>query len=170
MDLTSGATFSEDGRFRFRLWRRWADDAPSGGDVCFIMLNPSTADEVSNDPTVERCQRRAQRLGYGGLQVVNIFALRSTDPAGLYEDGADIGDGQENNRAICDAVAASDLVIAAWGRHGHYRRRDRAIRELLWVRGTHVFCLGTNRDGTPKHPLYLRNDCPLVPLECFPSR
>lgn len=77
----TGATFSECRRYRYRLWRYWDRSKPP---LCFLMLNPSTADDLSNDPTVERCQRRALAMGFGGLEVVNIFAFRSTDPAALY--------------------------------------------------------------------------------------
>ena len=77
---SSGAVFSECKRYRYSLWRVWNPDLP----VCmFLMLNPSTADETTNDPTVERCQRRAVQMGYGGLHVGNIFAWRSTDPTGI---------------------------------------------------------------------------------------
>lgn len=83
----SGAAFSPCRRYRYRLWRTWGDAAPA----VFVMLNPSTADEIENDPTVERCERRARAMGFGGLRVANIFSLRSTDPTALYTSDDPVG-------------------------------------------------------------------------------
>ena len=78
----SGAQFSACNRYRYRLWRIWDE---SRKPLVMVMLNPSMANADQNDPTVERCQRRALKMGFGGLRVVNIFALVSTDPAALYQ-------------------------------------------------------------------------------------
>lgn len=88
----SGAAFSPCGLYRIKLWRIWDEIKPL---VMFLMLNPSTADDIDNDPTVERCQRRAQMLGFGGLMVGNIFAYQSTDPAGLHDPEDPIGAGND---------------------------------------------------------------------------
>ena len=76
-DAASVAIYSDCERYRYSLTRVWDE---TGGKVHFVMLNPSTATEVQNDPTVERCERRARALGYGAFRVTNIFAWRDTDP------------------------------------------------------------------------------------------
>lgn len=150
---SSGARFSPCGRYRYALWRVWDERLPV---ATFVMLNPSTADEATNDPTVERCQRRAAALGCGGLRVANIFALRSTDPSVLYESGDPIGPG--NDAAIAEAVRDAGIVVCAWGTHGGLRDRGDAVRVLLLSLGITPLCLGTNADGSPKHPLYVGYD------------
>ena len=146
----TGAVFTPCKRYRYRLWRTWdATKKP----IVFLMLNPSIADENQNDPTVERCQRRAMAWGYGGLQVVNIFALVSTDPQGLY--ACDDPVGPENNAAILEAVKDAGMVVCAWGTHGEHVNRAREVVELLKAAGISPQCLGQNADGSPKHPLYV---------------
>lgn len=150
--LDSIATFSADRQYRYWLERSWGDSTRLG----FLMLNPSTADEVKNDPTVERCQRRAIALGYGGFVVVNIFALRSTDPKGLYKHASPIsepGDLKRNDRAIMQAVKICGKLVAGWGVHGEYESRYRDVCRML--RGFDLWCLGKTKDGHPKHPLYI---------------
>lgn len=144
-----GATFSADRVYRFRLWRTFGD----GPTISFCMLNPSTADESTNDPTVERCQRRALAWGFGRLEVVNLFALRATDPAELYQHPRPIG-GRDNTQSILAALVESDMMVAAWGTHGAFMGRGPEMFGLLRVsKKLHV--LRMNRDGSPSHPLYL---------------
>ena len=90
-----GALFSPDRVYRYRLWRRWKPEEPA---LVYVMLNPSTADEIDSDATVTRCIERARRMGYGGIEVVNLFALRSTDPTALYRHEAPVG--PENDQHI----------------------------------------------------------------------
>lgn len=146
----SGAVFSPCARYRYLLWRSW--DAGKS-QVLFVMLNPSTADAERNDPTVERCQRRAHAMGFGGVLVANLFALRSTDPAALYAVHDPIG--PDNNRAIRDAARGAALVVCAWGDHGALGGRGAAVRALLERHGHALYVLGLNRGGAPKHPLYV---------------
>lgn len=146
----SGARFSPCKRYRYALWRVWDASKPV---ATFVMLNPSTADEVDNDPTVERCQRRALALGMGGLRVANIFAWRSTDPAALYSLDDPIGPG--NDEAIVEACRDAGVVICAWGTHGKLLERGDAVARLLLAQGIAPMCLQVNADGTPKHPLYV---------------
>ena len=146
----TGAVFSPCKTYRYRLWRTW--DA-SRKSIVFLMLNPSIADENQNDPTVERCQRRAMTMGFGGLQVVNIFGLVSTDPQGLYTCDDPVG--PENNEAILEAVKDAGMVVCAWGTHGEHVNRAREVVELLKSAGVSPQCLGQNADGSPKHPLYV---------------
>lgn len=146
----SGATFSSCKRYRYTLWRTWNKNLPY---LLCILLNPSTADEINNDPTVERCQRRAISGGYGSLMIGNIFALRSTDPKELYKSVDPVG--PDNDRAILDMAKTAKTVVCGWGTHGNLLSRGIRVEKLLAERNVHMFCLGQNTDGTPKHPLYI---------------
>lgn len=156
---TTGALFSPDKTYRYRLWRRWDRNRPR---LVMVMLNPSIADEQINDPTVERCQRRAYDAGLGGIEVTNLFALVSTDPAGLYSSADPVG--PDNDSAIVAAISEPGaIVLVAWGTHGKHQARAEAVVDLITAAGITPWCLGFNADGSPKHPLYLRRDCPMVP-------
>lgn len=144
-----GACFSNCRNYRYQLWRTWSKEPPA----VFIMLNPSTADEVDNDPTVERCERRARSMGFGGLRVANIFALRSTDPQALYQHIDPVG--PTNDRHIITSVQGAGIVICAWGSHGKLNGRGEAVLTLLRSCGITPHYLKLNGDGTPKHPLYV---------------
>lgn len=149
-DASAGAIFSECDRYRYRLWRVWDPAKPK---VCFVMLNPSTATHEVLDPTVTRCKKRAEALGYGGLEVANIFALRSTDPKALYEVPDPVG--PENFSAIVDAVKDCAIAICAWGGHGSFLNIGPMIKERLqqfYPGKAHYLKL--NSDGSPAHPLY----------------
>jgi hypothetical protein len=145
--IESTATFSPCRRWRYTLRRVWG--APGGPLCMFIGLNPSTADETQDDPTVRRCIRYAQSWGHSGLIMTNIFAWRDTDPAGM--KAADDPIGPDNDEALCAAASAADVVVAAWGVHGAHLGRGDAVRRLL----PRLHHLGLNQDGSPKHPLYL---------------
>lgn len=125
------------------------------------MLNPSTADDFTNDATVERCQRRALSMGYGGVEVVNIFAFRSTDPSVL--STLDDPVGQDNDQAIREAVVLAGMVICAWGEHGRIKGRSETVRSLLSEAGVVPHALAFNASGEPKHPLYVSYETSPVP-------
>jgi hypothetical protein len=146
----TGADFSECRKYRYTLWRIW-DKKPTLG---FIMLNPSTADETVNDPTVERCERRARMWGYGGLFVTNIFALRSTDPKALYECEDPIG--PDNDKAILTCARQAGMVVCAWGNHGKLLQRGAKVKQVLLDNGIDLHYLKLSATtGEPGHPLYL---------------
>ncbi|WP_290648480.1 DUF1643 domain-containing protein [Aquisalimonas sp.] len=145
----TGASFSECRLYRYLLWRRWA----KGPTVTFVMLNPSTADETTNDPTVARCQRRAVQWGYGGLFVVNLFAWRSTDPVALYGLGDPVG--PENDHTVRDASRNSELVVCGWGNHGTLHNRGRQVLGLVRSEGVIPYALKITGAGQPGHPLYI---------------
>ncbi len=147
---TTGAEFSPCRRYRYALWRIWDKAKPP---CLFIMLNPSTADEVDNDPTVERCERRASDMGYGGLLVRNIFAFRSTDPQALYSESDPVG--PDNDAAILDAIRQCGVIVCGWGAHGKLHGRGEAVRRLILDAGRQPHYLQLNLDGTPRHPLYV---------------
>ena len=149
--MTGGAAFSRDGRYRYRLWRRWDLSRPA---IAFCMLNPSTADARRDDPTIRRCIGFARDWGYGGIEVVNIFALRATDPRALRSARDPVG--PRNDAFMLRAAARSPLVIA-WGVHGALRDRESAALKLLGAR-SRLLALGRTRSGAPRHPLYLRRD------------
>jgi hypothetical protein len=146
----TGAVFSPCNKYRYRLWRVWNEQAQP---AVFVMLNPSTADEIVNDPTVERCERRAHAMGFGGLRVANIFALRSTDPDALYGHPDPVG--EDNDRAILESISGAGIVICAWGGHGKLNNRGQDVLDLIRSAGVTPHFLVLNNDGTPKHPLYV---------------
>ncbi len=149
-DAQSSAVYSPCEKYRYQLTRTW--DA-SGQRVHFIMLNPSTATEVQNDPTVERCERRARALGFGSFRVTNIFAWRDTDPFAMRKAGDPVGPG--NDAAILEGCDWADRVVAAWGTHGAHLSRGAAVEAMLRSHGCELFHLGLSKHGHPKHPLYI---------------
>lgn len=149
-DAPSTAVYSDCERYRYSLTRVWDQ---SGDKVMFVMLNPSTATEVQNDPTVERCERRARTLGFGGFRVTNIFAWRDTDPRKMRAATDPIG--PHNDATIIDGTKWADRVIAAWGTHGAHLDRGAAVTKVLRATGQPLFHLGLSKHGHPKHPLYL---------------
>ncbi len=149
-DAPSVATYSDCERYRYALTRTWNE---GGKRVLFVMLNPSKATEVQNDPTVERCERRARALGFGAFQVTNIFAWRDTDPFQMRKSAEPIG--PDNDATLCDGAAWADQIIAAWGTHGAHLGRGAAVEGLLRDTGKPLFSLGISKHGHPKHPLYI---------------
>lgn len=145
-----GAEFSGCGRYRYRLWRTWDNTLPT---CCFVMLNPSTADAEADDPTIRRCLGYARDWGYGGLEVVNLFALRATDPREML--AAEDPVGPHNDGAIGATVLSAGLVVAAWGADGKHRGRSGEVRGLLRDLDVPFHALKVCKDGEPGHPLYL---------------
>lgn len=149
----NGATFSPCRRYRYLLWRTWDT---TKARLAFLMLNPSTADENVNDPTIERCQRRAIRLSYGGIVIANLFAWRATDPDALR--GAVDPVGPKNDAAIFDAAEACHLIVCGWGAHPISIGRAESVIHMLNVGGfgNRLRRLGrATKDGQPRHPLYV---------------
>lgn len=153
----SGAFFSTCRTWRYALWRRWGKR--SGRFVAFIGLNPSTADETINDPTVTRCINYAKRWGFDGMYMLNMFAYRATDPNDMKAATDPVGPRHDEWLRVYANRCA--LVVAAWGTHGIYLNRNRTVISLFRREGIDLHCLGRTKDGHPKHPLYLRAD--LVP-------
>ena len=153
-DAPSTATYSDCLSYRYDLTRVWA---PGGRRANFVMLNPSTATELRNDPTVERCERRARALGFGAFRVTNIFAFRATDPRDMRACPEPVGR-PENDDAIRDAAAWADAVVCAWGTHGAHLDRGPEVERLLRHAGHALTTLGLSKAGHPKHPLYIGYD------------
>lgn len=161
LDETATATFSADRTYRYALTRRWDTDWPM---AVFIMLNPSTADAFEVDPTIRRCISFARSWHAGGILVLNLFALRSTDPHALYKHADPVGC---DNDAVLRWVLSVDHepvgpVVAAWGVHGTHRGRGNKVMRLLQDRLVKPLCLGVTKEGHPRHPLYLPNGTPAV--------
>ena len=146
----SGATFSPCRRWRTLLWRRWDESGPVAN---FLMLNPSTADELKLDPTCARARDYAGRWGYGALIVTNIFAFRNTNPNQMKAVEDPVGPG--NDAAILRAAKESALVVCAWGNHGAFLGRSTQVLEKLMASGMALHALRVNAGGEPAHPLYL---------------
>ena len=163
----SGAYVSEDGRYRYLLWRTWGGDLLSENlevtPTVFVMLNPSTATATEDDPTIRRCVGFARReaRGPGVLIVANLFAYRATDPGDLV-DAARRGEnvvGPENDAWLRCLANAQYPTIFGWGNlRATFRGRAEEVRCMLWK---DPLCLGVCRSGDPKHPLYLPQDTPI---------
>ena len=157
------AVISDNGLHRYRLGRRWG----SGEIMAWLMLNPSTADADVDDPTIRRCMSFARREGYDGIEVLNVFSLRSPNPRDLV-DSLQAGinpEGAENERHWGDVLQDHNvgMVVAAWGAHIGDGGMPHS-RTLLkwWPRGW--FCLGLTNGGYPRHPLYVRGDTEMLPF------
>lgn len=144
--------------YRYWLLRSWLRTGPR---VLWVMLNPSTADASIDDPTIKRVVSFSTSWGFGSSAVVNLFALRATKPEQIYQSVDPIG--PMNTAHIIAALLQADMVVAAWGAHGPFAARDKAVMRLLdrfWRKPVH--CLGTTKDGCPLHPLYVKGDRELV--------
>jgi hypothetical protein len=149
-DAPSTAVYSDCECYRYSLTRVWD---PAGQRVNFVMLNPSKATEVQNDPTIERCERRARALGFGGFCATNIFAWRETEPKKMRAAADPVG--PDNDAALLQAADWADQIIAAWGTHGEHRARGPEVEALLRSHGHTLHQLGLSKAGHPKHPLYI---------------
>lgn len=157
--LESTAEFSPCRQWRYTLLRRWRETVPGGkGFAMFVGLNPSTADEIANDPTVRRCIGYALDWGYDGLCMTNIFAYRATDPEVMKAQDDPVGPG--NDAALIRMAEQAGIVVAAWGTHGAYRDRHRAVLDLGLPK---LHFLRLTQGGYPNHPLYLPKNLEPVP-------
>lgn len=154
------AVFSPDRVHRYALWRHWL---VGEGQLLTIMLNPSTADEHLNDPTIRRVLDFAADSGYRSLAVANLFALRSTDPKGLLDHNDPVG--PANQRWIETLIEESDSVLVAWGAFPFAAERAEEVLQLLETTDIPVFCLGKTAGGDPRHPLYVKRRPGLIPFE-----
>jgi hypothetical protein len=162
--------FSDDRKFRYALWREW--DLPRGlpygtngadgfkplplhaaSEFCmFIGLNPSTANEMDDDPTIRRCVRFARDWGFGGICMTNLFPMVTAYPDELDE----VQFSDENRELVMDAAKAAGKIICCWGNFSQAQKWGRALIEVLVEDNLPVSHLGQNQNGSPKHPLYLK--------------
>lgn len=154
--MDKGAIFSTCRTWRYVLWRLWDN---SKGYVNFYGLNPSTADEKTDDHTIRRCIGFAKLWGYGGIYMLNLFAFRATQPADMREAKDPVGSNNDNLLVVYHRTA--QLSVACWGTNGTFQGRDKVVTALL----DDLYCLGTTKDGHPKHPLRLRADTELRPYK-----
>ena len=163
-DLAGGlaaAVFDSTARtYRYLLTRIWD---PAARPVVFVMLNPSTADALEDDPTIRRCTAFARRERAGGLVVVNLFGLRSTDPRALLHHPDPVG--RHNDAFVRQATDMASTVVCAWGAAGVTGDRGREVARALTARRVRLHCLGRTSTGQPRHPLYLPKNAVLEPYE-----
>jgi hypothetical protein len=162
------AVFSPDRLYRYTLTRRWDDTKPI---VNWLMLNPSTADENVEDPTIRKCMKFATLWEYGGVVITNLFAYRATDPDQMKAYAEPVG--KDNDHHISEVAKASDMIVCAWGNDGAHQtlveefnyarapyrgmcpRSKYVIDMLLNTVGIPLYCMAVNKTGEPQHPLYL---------------
>lgn len=152
------AKISECEKYRYMLLRRWGI---KDGLVVWIMLNPSTADANVDDPTIRRCMKFTERFGYEEMAVVNLYAFRTPNPRKLRDQADPVG--PRNYQWVRDACEDGALLIAAWGALKEPPDYMKPIFEMLDQRGHTLKCLGTTKNGSPRHPLYLKGDARLIP-------
>lgn len=144
------ASFDPERRYRYRLSRVWDRDLPI---VVWVMLNPSTADAFRLDPTIRRVLAFSRDWGFGGVVVVNLFALRATHPRALL--AADDPTGPHNDHAIARAADSADQIALAWGNSGTLLNRAEIVLSSLAHRQDNLLSLGVTKTGQPRHPLYV---------------
>ena len=151
--VNKNAIFSDCRKYRYALSRTWNGKKKT---ILFIGLNPSTADEKIDDPTIRRCINYAQNWGYGSLLMVNLFAYRATMPSELKNVKNPIGN--DNDLHIIELSKKADIAVAAWGNEGTLLNRDKEVKKIL----PNLMCLKINKSGQPSHPLYQKKDLKLI--------
>lgn len=149
-DTIGGAIFSKDDEYRYLLSRDWNEEGPI---LVWIMLNPSIGNDQILEPTTAGCLKRAKMWGFGGMIVINLFGLVSTDPGKLKQVEDPVGPLNDYFITATRSLPEDSLFIAAWGSHGKLNGRDRQVAGLLKDRD--LYSLGINKDGSPRHPLHM---------------
>lgn len=172
--ISRDTIFSPCRKYRYTLWRDWSDQIKGGLHftedphldyysgkpdqfVQFIGLNPSTADETLDDPTIRRCINFAKAWGFGAMCMTNIFAWRDTDPFKMRTQQDPVG--SENDYWITKVACEAGLIVAAWGTHGTHLNRGQIVKRMI----PKLHCLKVTANGYPSHPLYLPQT--LKPIE-----
>lgn len=143
--------FSPCRLYRYTLWREW--DMANTSYLMVIGLNPSTADESKDDPTIRKCIGFAKRWGFGALCMTNLFAWRDTDPAKMKKVPNPVG--IDNHHHVLQCAADAGMVLAAWGVHGKHQNQDLNVRQWVASAGKMLHCLRPTKDGSPGHLLYI---------------
>jgi len=157
MDLfnqtNNGAEFSECLKYRYALWRIWDKNKPL---IMFIGLNPSTANDTTDDPTIRRVKRFASNWGFGGVYMMNLFGLISPYPEDLQKNNDPLGD---NDGWIEKIASKCDKIIFAWGSFPEAYERAKEVTNRY-----NGYALVINKDGSPRHPLYVKSDIEPIPM------
>ena len=164
----SGAWINALGTRRYLLWRTTGAVHYPADDrlVAFIMLNPSDANAISDDPTVRRCRGFARDWGYTQLFIGNLYSIKGSDPKAIdFREQPDLFSDRINEAVLDDLIGSVDRVVAAWGSHSHIGRQQDRFRDLARNARCNLYHLGLNVDGSPKHPLYLAKDTKLEKWE-----
>ena len=160
--VAKGASISSCETYRYALWRDW-EPSLTLGRVCWVMLNPSTADAEHDDPTIRRCISFSKAWGYGGLIVVNLFGYRATQPAEMLYAADPVG--PENDAKIREVLdsALTRLVVCAWGQNAP-RDRESEVLDIIEAMGREPHALRLTKGHAPAHPLYLPGDLAPAPF------
>ena len=153
--MKTDAILSECRMYRYALWRTWDESKPY---ALFIGLNPSTADETEDDPTIRRCIGFSRTWGFGGLCMANLFAFRATKPGVM--KAAEDPIGPDNDQWIRQLSVDAGVIVAAWGNGGSHLDRSRTIAEMI----PNLKCLQLNKSGEPVHPLYQPSTATPIPM------
>lgn len=161
--MTRGASLSECGKYRYSLYRSWRCESLAGVAL-WIMLNPSTADAIRDDPTIRRCISFSKQWGFGSMIVTNLFSLRATNPSELNRDIDPIG--PLNNSTILECAKRCTKTIFAWGARGELFNRDAVVISLFKENELtgQIGCLGFTKRGSPRHPLYVPAEQRILPF------
>lgn len=172
MTIERKTVFSPCRLYRYCLWREWDHDSLGIQPVQiwqrgiqyvqWIGLNPSTADEIQDDPTIRRCIAFSKAWGYGAMCMTNLFAWRATKPSDMLKAFSPVGLENANHLLACAKQAG--LVVAAWGKHGRHLEQQEFVKRVMENNHITLHHLGLNGDGTPKHPLYLPKTLTPIPL------
>jgi hypothetical protein len=154
------AIYSDCETYRYDLIWRWSD-APL---LVAWMLNPSTATELQLDNTVKGIRNRAKAQGFGGFRIINLFALRETSPRKMKSHIAPIGPDNDAmiGRVLAEAAECGDTIVCGWGTHGSHRGRSASVAKLIQPHGVELFAYKINKNGSPRHPLYVAHASPLI--------
>ena len=154
--MTNACVFSPCRRYRYSLEHRW-DDLMPVRRILWIGLNPSTADEQQLDPTLRRIKNFSDVWGFNCFVMTNLFAFRATRPEDMKAALDPVG--PQNDATLTRLSRTSEMIVAAWGKHGSLCQRERIVTELIRATSPQkIHCLAVNADGSPKHPLYVKGD------------
>jgi len=151
LNVIKDAILDETRTYRYMLKRQWGED--NNNFVNFVLLNPSTANEERDDPTVMACIALAQNMGFDGLYITNLFALRTKNPDTLKQNKNPIGD--KNDTFIKRYALKSKRIIIAWGNHGEFLRRGEKVIHIISQIQV-PYCFEITKKGNPRHPLYIK--------------
>lgn len=156
--MKKDAIIDDSGEYRYMLTRQWGT---GNNFINFILLNPSTADHLIDDPTVKSCISIAENNGFDGLYITNVFAFRATQPSDLKKASDPVG--PENEEYLKKYNKRCNMTIVAWGNHGSFLGGSERVLDIF--KGQPLYCLEKNKSGSPKHPLYVQRETKPIRFE-----